>query len=352
MIKLSELATLVSGKMLCPAGITDPEITTALPFSEAGNGAITLLDDVKKLGNLAKCTATAAILPLSVEEKLTTDMEKWNPCGIALILIESPYTAFAKIVSHFNPPIAPPVPGIHPRAIIDETAEIGPNVTIMANVVVGPHVTIGANSVLYPNVCVMEGVKIGSDTVLFPNVTVYEKCVIGNRCILHAGAVIGAYGFGYDSNSGRHVLSPQLGNVELADDVEIGANSTIDRATFGTTRVGQGTKIDNLVMVGHNCQIGQHNLFCSQVGVAGSSNTGNYVVLAGQVGLADHITLADHVIVGAQAGVPSSLTEAGTYLGAPATSINEMKRQFVAIKQLPDYWKTLKKLAQKENAES
>ncbi len=347
MIKLSELATLVSGKVLISAD-NSVEITTALPFSEAGDGAITLLDDVKKLGNLAKCTAAAVLLPQSVEEKLTTDMEKWNPRGIALILAEAPYAAFAKIVSHFNPPIAPPVPGIHPRAIIDETAEIGPNVTIMANVVIGPRVKIDANSVLYPNVCLMEGVKIGANTVLFPNVTIYEKCVIGNRCILHAGAVIGAYGFGYDSTSGRHLLSPQLGNVELADNVEIGANSTIDRATFGTTRIGEGTKIDNLVMVGHNCQIGRRNLFCSQVGIAGSSNTGDYVVLAGQVGLADHITLGNQVIIAAQSGVSSNIIESGTYFGSPAINMNDAKRQYVAVKQLPDYWKTLKKLAQKE----
>lgn len=327
----------------------DPEISQAVPFAEAQEGSVTLLDSLKKLSALAGSEASAVLLPKGAEEKIAADgMKKWNPKGIALLFSDAPYQDFAKIVSRFDPPIPRPASGVHPRAFVNETAKIGPNVTIMANVCVGPNVEIGANVILHPNVCLMEGVKIGDDSVLFPNVTVYEKCEVGARCILHAGVVLGAYGFGYDSSSGRHILSPQLGNVVLADEVELGANTTIDRGTFGSTRIGEGTKIDNLVMVGHNCQIGKHNLLCSQVGIAGSSSTGDYVVCAGQVGLADHISVASHVIIGAQAGVPGNLTEPGTYLGAPATNIQEMKRQFVAVKQLPEYWKTLKALAKKE----
>ncbi len=360
MKKFSELAELIQG---VPADLTafwtdsdlsdaelsaklDPEILEAVPFAEARVGSITLLDSLKKLSLLAECQASAVLLPKETEGKFAGDgMKKWNPRGIVLILSENPYLDFAKLVSFFEPPVSRPSAGIHPGAVIDPTAKIGENTTIMANVYVGPKVEIGANVVLYPNVCLMEGVKIGENSTLFPNVTVYEKCVIGARCILHAGAVIGAYGFGYDSSTGKHVLSPQLGNVVLADDVELGANTTVDRGTFGATRIGEGTKIDNLVMIGHNCQIGRHNLLCSQVGIAGSSSTGDYVVCAGQVGLADHISIASHVILGAQAGVPSSISEPGTYLGSPIANINEMKRQFVAVKQLPDYWRTLKKLA-------
>ena len=331
----------------------NPEISEAVPFAEAKSGSITLLDSLKKLSSLAECGASAVLLPRGAEEKLAGEgMKKLNPKGIALLLSENPYLDFAKLVSCFNPPISRPSSGIHPGAFIDSTAKIGENVTVMANVHIGPNVEVGANVILHPNVCLMEGVKIGEDSVLFPNVTVYERCVIGARCILHAGVVLGAYGFGYDSSTGKHLLSPQLGNVVLADEVELGANTTIDRGTFGSTRIGEGTKIDNLVMIGHNCQIGRHNLLCSQVGIAGSSSTGDYVVCAGQVGLADHISIASHVILGAQAGVPSSISEPGTYLGSPIMNINEMKRQFVAVKQLSEYWKTLKKLAKEAETAS
>ncbi len=346
-MNLHELFLFLSAELVSTSAPEEIEITRAVPLAEAEAGSVTLLDDLKKLANLAGCTASAVILPAKAKEKLEGDgMAKWNPRGTSLLFSENPHAAFTKIVTFFNPPIARPKPGIHPRAVIDESAKIGPGVTIMANAVIGPNVEIGANVVIHPNVCLMEGVRVGDDSILFPNVTVYEKCIIGARCILHAGCVVGAYGFGYDSSSGEHVLAPQLGNVELADDVELGANTTVDRGTFGSTRIGQGTKVDNLVQIGHNCQIGRANLFCSQVGIAGSTSTGDYVVLAGQVGLADHIHLADGVVVGAQAGVPGSLTEKGTYLGSPCANIHEMKRQFVAVKQLPDYWKTLKKLAQ------
>jgi len=348
-MNLSTLSLFLETPLLPPT-TPDHEITRAVPFAEAREGDVTLLDDLKKLASLANCSASVVILPAQATEKLAGDgMAKWNARGIALLPAENPHAAFAKIVAFFNPPVSRPKPGIHPRAVVDESAKIGPNVTISANVVIGANVEIGANVVIHPNVCLMEGVRVGDDSVLFPNVTVYEKCVIGARCILHAGCVVGAYGFGYDSSSGTHKLAPQLGNVELADEVELGANTTVDRGTFGSTRLGEGTKVDNLVQIGHNCQIGRKNLFCSQVGVAGSTSTGDYVVLAGQVGLADHIHLTDGVVVGAQAGVPCSLTEKATYLGSPCANIHEMKRQFVAVKQLPDYWKALKKLAQTEN---
>ncbi|MBQ6108408.1 MAG: UDP-3-O-(3-hydroxymyristoyl)glucosamine N-acyltransferase [Thermoguttaceae bacterium] len=346
-MNLHELFLFLSAELVSTSAPEEIEITRAVPFAEAEAGSVTLLDDVKKLSSLAECAASAVILPAKAKEKLEGDgMAKWNPQGTALLFAENPRAAFTKIVAFFNPPIARPKPGIHPRAVVDESVKIGPNVTIMANAVIGPNVELGANVIVHPNVCLMEGVRVGDDSIIFPNVTVYEKCIIGARCILHAGCVIGVYGFGYDSSSGEHVLEPQLGNVELADDVEIGANATIDRGTFGSTRIGQGTKVDNMVQIGHNCQIGRANLFCSQVGIAGSTTTGDYVVLAGQVGVTDHVHLADGVIVGAQAGVPGNLTEKGTYLGSPCANIHEAKRQFVSMKQLPDYWKTLKKLAQ------
>ena len=303
----------------------DVEITDAVPLVQSRPGCVTFLDDATKLSQLSAENASAVVLSLPDKTNRKKNFEP-ESLPVPAILAQDPLRVFAQIVAMFHPPVTR-TPGIHPTAVIGENVRIGQNVVIHAHV------------------CLMDNVQIGDDVTIFPNVTIYENCVIGNRCILHAGAVIGAYGFGYDSSSGEHKLASQLGNVVLEDDVEIGANTTIDRGTFGSTTIGRGTKIDNLVMVGHNCQIGRHNLLCSQVGIAGSTTTGDYVVMAGQVGVADHISIASQVILGAQAGVPGSISEPGTYLGAPATPISEMKRQFVAIKQLGTYWKTLKKLA-------
>jgi UDP-3-O-[3-hydroxymyristoyl] glucosamine N-acyltransferase len=195
-----------------------------------------------------------------------------------------------------------------------------------------------------PNVVIMEHCRIGDDVTLFPNVTLYENTIVGDRCLLHAGVVLGAYGFGYKTQGGRHHLSAQLGNVEIGDDVEIGANTTVDRGTFDATRVGTGTKIDDQVMIGHNCQIGEHNLLCSQVGIAGSCRTGNYVVMAGQVGIGDHIEIGDQVILGAKAGVMHSIDSQQHYLGIPATPIREQMQILASIQKLPEMRKQMARI--------
>ena len=336
-MKLAEIAALVKGTLVGDGSV---EILDARPFPQAGAGHVTFWNNEKKTAPLLKTNAEAVLLPTTLEGKLPQEIEEQTN----LVFVEGVSPAFTKIATIFHPPVAPPPVQIHPRAILDETAEIGENVTILANVTLGTRVKIGRGSVLYPNVCILDESEIGEDCVLFPNVTLYPRTKIGNRCILHAGAVLGAYGFGYDSTSGRHILSAQLGNVEVGDDVEIGANTTVDRATFGTTRIETGTKIDNLVMVGHNCQIGPHNLICSQVGIAGSTSTGSHVVCAGQVGIADHVEIGSDVILGAQAGVPSNVLEPGTYLGTPAGPIGETSRQFIVLKQLPALWSAIKRL--------
>jgi UDP-3-O-[3-hydroxymyristoyl] glucosamine N-acyltransferase len=172
----------------------------------------------------------------------------------------------------------------------------------------------------------------------------YDDCRLGNRVVVHANAVIGADGFGYRVQNGRHQKVPQLGSVEIEDDVEIGACSTIDRGTFGPTRIGMGTKIDNLVMIGHNCQIGKHNILCSQVGIAGSTCTGDYVVMAGQVGVADHLSIGDQVTIGAKSGVPGNLPSRSQVLGTPATPHKEQVRMMLTLEKLPEIRKDVQRI--------
>ncbi|MDO4551465.1 MAG: UDP-3-O-(3-hydroxymyristoyl)glucosamine N-acyltransferase [Planctomycetia bacterium] len=334
-----ELSALVGGTFWGDASVL---ITGAQTFREAEFGEITFFDTPSRWEEIKKCRASAVLVPCVTDQKIEEGLKSLS---IPVIQVEEVHQAFIKIVELFRPPVERPNFGVHPQAILGENVSLGQDVTIFPGVFIGNDVIIEDHVIIYPHCTIMEKCRVGAGTTLFPGVTLYEKCVVGKNCILHAGATIGAYGFGYQMRDERHILSAQLGNVELGDFVEIGANSTIDRGTYGTTRVGEGTKIDNLVMIGHNCQIGKHNLLCSQVGIAGSTITGDYVVMAGQVGVRDHVKIGSRVTFGAQAGVASDTAEEGTYLGSPAVPIQEMKRIFVVQKQLPEYWKTLKKIA-------
>ena len=213
---------------------------------------------------------------------------------------------------------------------------LGPDVVVHPGATIGDDVTIGARTVIHSGVRLLNGCRIGSDVTIYPNAVLYEGTLVGNRVIVHAGAVIGAYGFGYETVEGLHKRSAQLGNVEIGDDVEIGANTTIDRGTYGPTRIGEGTKIDNLVMIAHNCAIGRHNLICSQVGIAGSCTTGDYVVMAGQVGLRDHLTIGNRAVLGAKAGVMNDIPDGAVFVGIPATPEREQRVKQAAWARLPE----------------
>ena len=206
----------------------------------------------------------------------------------------------------------------------------------------GAHV--GDGTEIGPNVVIGPSAVIGKDCQIMANATVRERCILGDRVILQPGAVIGSDGYGYEFSGGCHVKIDQVGIVEIHDDVEIGANSTIDRARFGKTVIGEGTKIDNLVMIGHNNQIGQHNMICGQVGLAGSCKTGDYVVLAGQVGVKDHTEIGDKVIIGAQAGVHRNVPSGQQLLGSPAMPIREQRRIFQMIARLPEMHQQVREL--------
>jgi UDP-3-O-[3-hydroxymyristoyl] glucosamine N-acyltransferase len=219
---------------------------------------------------------------------------------------------------------------------VSPTAKIAADVDVHPGVTIGDDVEIAAGTTIHAGVHIAAGCVIGENVTLFPNVVLYEDTRIGDRAIVHASVVIGAYGFGYRQVDGRHQLSAQLGHVEIGKDVEIGAGATIDRGTYGPTVIGEGTKIDNLVMVAHNCRLGRHNLICSQVGIAGSTTTGDYVVMAGQVGVRDHVHIGSGAVIGSKAGVTNDVAEGVEMLGAPAAPIRQAKLQMAAVAKLPE----------------
>jgi UDP-3-O-[3-hydroxymyristoyl] glucosamine N-acyltransferase len=234
--------------------------------------------------------------------------------------------------------------GISPRAVISPTATLGRNVDVHPLATIGDDVQIGDGTAIHSGVHVMAGSRIGPGVTIFPNAVLYENTIVGPRCVIHAGAVLGAYGFGYCCVEGRHRLSAQLGNVVLEADVEVGAGTTIDRGTYGATTIGEGTKIDNQVMIAHNCRIGRHNMLCAQVGIAGSTTTGDYVVMAGQVGVRDHVHVGTKAVLGAMAGVINDVPDNGRFVGIPATPEREQMVKQAALAKLPEMRRQIKQL--------
>ena len=313
---LGELAQLTGGRLL---GDADLAITGAAVLGSAGPQEISLLDHKDKAHKLLRAEAAALVVP-----------RDFVPEDTPAIQVENVHEAFARVVCHFRPPRVRQRIGISPDAVISPTARLAENVDVYPGATIGDEVEIGAGSTIHRGVQIMAGCQIGADTTLFPNAVLYENTVVGNRCLIHAGAVLGAYGFGYQTENDQHRLSRQLGYVEIGDDVEIGANTTVDRGTYGPTTIGEGTKIDNLVQIAHNCRIGKHNLICSLVGFAGSCTTGDYVTLAGQVGLRDHVTIGSHSVLGAQAGVSHDLADGSFCIGSPAIPARDFKRMVAA----------------------
>ena len=335
---LAELAALVGGEI---TGGRAPQIastgglpiTGAATISAARAGDITLADSPDKLARLAQSAAAAVVIPKSLVYE-----------GLPAIRVDDVHAAFAKIVCHFRPPRTARRTGVSPHAFVSSTAKIGADVEIHAGATVGDEVAIGAGSTIHAGVQLMPGCQLGEQVTVFPNAVLYENTVVGDRSIIHAGAVLGAYGFGYSLVEGRHQLSAQLGYVELGPDVEVGAGATIDRGTYGPTVIGEGTKIDNLVMIAHNCRLGRHNLICSQVGIAGSTTTGDYVVMAGKAGVRDHVHIGERAILGAQAGVSNDVPANTMVFGSPARPEREQKLIFAAIHKLPEMRREFKAL--------
>jgi len=323
---LAQLAKLVEGRLdIAVAGDEELPIAGAATLEVVQTGEITLADHEDRAADLANSAATAAIVTAEVPSP-----------GKPTIVVEDVHAAFAKVVTHFRPQRSCQSVGISPAASISPTAQIAKGVDIHPGASIGDDVVIGAGSTIHAGARVMAGCQLGSDVTLFPNVVLYEETRVGDRAIIHAGAVLGAYGFGYREREGQHKLSAQLGNVEIGSDVEIGACVTIDRGTYGSTIIGDGTKVDNLVQIAHNCRIGKHNLICSQVGIAGSSSTDDYVVMAGQAGIRDHVHLGERAMVFSKAGVTNNVEAGQVVLGQPATPIRKQKLQVAAISKLPE----------------
>ena len=263
----------------------------------------------------------------------------------ALLRVADPDAAFAAACALFAPKPVELPRGVHPQALVSPQAKLGPDVSVGAFAVVEAGAELGAGTTLYPQTYVGHEAKLGRDCLLYPFASVRERCALGDRVILHNGAVIGSDGFGYAVDAqGVRTKIPQTGIVVLEDDVEIGANATVDRARFGETRIGKGTKVDNLVMIAHNCVIGEHSVLCSQVGLAGTTTLGKHVICAGQAGLAGHLTVGDGAVIGAQAGVPSDLPGGQMYLGAPAVPRLEFGKSLAHVAGLPKLKEHVKNL--------
>jgi UDP-3-O-[3-hydroxymyristoyl] glucosamine N-acyltransferase len=326
-----DVAEWVQGEIV---GDPDRVIRAAKPLSDHPRAdEITVVLAEKYLPQLHASEAGAAVVDQAVPLN-----------GKTLVRVKDPLMAFVTIVQKIHARPAPTWAGIHPTAVVHETAQIGPDPSVGPHVTVGEGAVIGARCRLQPGVSIGAHCRLGDDVAIGPNAVVYERCVVGSRVIVHANAVIGADGFGFRPVGGRNLKVPQVGNVDIGDDVEIGACTTIDRATFGTTRIGSGTKIDNLVQIAHNCQIGRHNLFAAQVGIAGSVTTGDYVVMGGQVGIADHVRIGDRTQIGAKSGIHSDVPADQRMLGAPATSASDQLRIISSLERLPEMRKDLREL--------
>jgi UDP-3-O-[3-hydroxymyristoyl] glucosamine N-acyltransferase len=319
-VKLNYVAEKL-GAMLEGSG--EIEITGVAGLNEATEGHITFMNE-KKFTQLGQTRASAVIVPLNAPK-----------LGVPLLRAKNPRLAFARAIELFT--VKPYQPtGIHERAVIGQNVVIGKNPSIHPNVVIADEVKIGDRVTIYPGVWIGKGTTIGDDAVIYSNVNIRENLQIGNRVIIHAGATIGSDGFGYVTDGGVHHKIPQVGGVIIGDDVEIGANSTIDRATLGNTVIKRGTKIDNLVHVAHNVSIGEHCFLIAQVGISGSCTLGNYVVLAGQVGLADHICIGDRSVVSAQSGVIKDIEPGQVMGGYYAMPQREWLKVQTLIPKLPE----------------
>jgi UDP-3-O-[3-hydroxymyristoyl] glucosamine N-acyltransferase len=333
MTTLGQIAEWVSGRLV---GDPDTPISGAAPIDQAGPHQITfaLEQSIADAALTASRFPPAAfIIPTSVRINTVPTIE-----------VEDPESAFAAVLARFRPPVERSWHGIADGAYVSPTAIVDRTATIYPGAFVGDQSRIGAGTVVFPNATILERCVIGRDVRIFPNAVLYEDSVVGDQSIIHAGAVVGAFGFGYRTRQGRHELSAQLGNTVIGCKVDLGANTTVDRGTYGSTVVGDGSKIDNLVMVAHNCRIGVHSVICSQVGIAGSCHIGDWVVMAGQVGLADHLTVGDHAVLAAKAGVMHDVPAGQTYVGAPAAPIREQMVRFAVQARLPEMRRTISTL--------
>lgn len=337
-----QIAELIQGRI---EGDANAVINSFAKIEEGKPGAISFLSN-KKYTNYIYETQASVVL---VDEDLVLE----KPVSATLIRVKSAYEAVAKLLQLYDS-MKPKKKGIDSLAFIAPTAKIGKDCYIGPFVAIGPNVTIGDGCVLHPHVTIGECATIGDNTEIYSNAVVYHHCRVGNNCILHAGSVVGADGFGFAPTKDGYNKIPQIGIVTIEDNVEIGANTCIDRSTMGSTYIRKGVKLDNLVQIAHNTDIGANTVMSAQVGVAGSAKIGEWCMFGGQVGIAGHITIGDKVSLGAQSGVPGSLKSNQELIGTPPTTMTNYFRSQAVVKKLPDMYRqlndmqrTIKELQQK-----
>jgi UDP-3-O-[3-hydroxymyristoyl] glucosamine N-acyltransferase len=328
---LGELAVFLEGDLQGPADLV---IEGIAPIDQATDREITFIVQKRYARLAGQSRAAAFIVP-----------REYAQLPRPLIIVPHPYLAYARVAALFAPPLRR-WPGISDLAFVGQGAALGQEVSIAPLAFIGAGAELGDRVTIMPGCVIGAEVRIGADTLLYPNVTIQERCTVGARCIVHSGAVIGSDGFGFVPGDAGHVKIPQLGTVVIEDDVEIGANCAIDRGALGATRVGRGVKIDNLVHLAHNVEVGEYSLLVAQVGISGSTKLGKGVVLAGQVGLTGHIELGDGVQVGAQSGVHHSVPAGQTVSGYPARPHRDWLQLMGHLPKLPDIYRRLKHLEQ------
>lgn len=331
-MKLIEIARHLSGTLNGPE---DVEIIQPAKIEQAAKGDITFISNPKYKPFLETTQASAVIVDKSAGE-----------VKIPHIVVNNAYMGFLLLLRIFEPERGLDFSGISNRADIHKSAHIAENTDIGPFVYIGSAASIGEKCKIYPGVVILDNVSLGDNCTIYPNVSIREGCVIGNNVILQDGVVIGGDGFGFAPVNGKYEKIPQIGNVVIEDDVEIGANTTIDRATVGSTVIKKGAKLDNLIQIAHNCVVGEHTVIAAQTGVSGSTEIGNGVTVGGQVGFAGHIKIADGTIIAAQSGIPNDVKTKEVLFGTPAYPIRERKKIEVIIKHLPD---TMKRIKQLEN---
>lgn len=327
---LGEIAKWVGGAV---RGDAARRVTGVSGIADADESQITWLAHERYAAQLQASRAAAAVVP-----------ESFGATPMPAILVRDPSVAIIAILERFAPPVTRPAKGVHPTACVAGSAKLGADAAVGPQVVIEDGAAIGDRTVLHAGVYIGAGTSLGADCELWPGVVIRERCSVGNRVVIHPNTTVGSDGFGYQFIDGRHVKIPQIGGVLIEDDVEIGANCAIDRAKFGMTRVGRGTKIDNLVQVAHNVQIGPACLIVAQCGIAGSTRLGTGVVLGGKVGVRDHVVLGDGAQVAACACIPNDVPAGARLIGTPAIDANQFKREQARLRRLPDMAEQLKEL--------
>jgi UDP-3-O-[3-hydroxymyristoyl] glucosamine N-acyltransferase len=331
--RLKDIAELVGGEF---SGESSLEIGGVKTLADAGPGDISFLGNPKYAAQVEASRAGAVL----VSRKHPGDSPRF-------VKVDDPYVAVAMILTKWFSAIPGPPKGVSPLAAVAPSARLGEGVAIGPFVVIGENAEIGDGCVVFDGCSIGAAARVGSDSILYPNVTLYHGCVLGERNIVHAGAVIGSDGFGFATTRGRHMKIPQIGIVRVGDDVEIGASTTIDRAALGETVIGDGTKIDNLVQIGHNVRVGKHCFLVSLSGIAGSSELGDYCVLAGQAGLVGHIKLGNQVVVAAQSAVTKDWEGPIQISGSPARPLGEKMRSDASLARLPKQLQRMKALEER-----